>query len=92
MTEKKLYVRIPSRPGASSDLYSRRCDISEVKSAVDKECTKLNNVRVWDVKRDKSKADVFRDARDKKTSVHSALLLNLCLLKRAELVKLLQKM
>ena len=48
-------------------------------------------IMVWDVSKVRDKADVLREAQEKKTSVHFATLMTLCQLKRPELADHSQK-
>ena len=63
----------------------------DAKAAVDKEWKKLEAIRVWDLRKIKSKNEVILEAQRDKLRVHFASLMDICHLKNAELEPKLQK-
>ena len=59
--------------------------IHPAKSAVDKEWEKLEKIPAWDLTKVRSKKEVIDEARTKGAKVHFASLMDICLLKNAEL-------
>ena len=59
--------------------------IPAAKAAVDKDCEKLEKIPAWDLTKVRSKSEVIDEARTKGAKVHFASLMDICLLKNAEL-------
>ena len=59
--------------------------IPAAKTAVDKECEKLEKISAWNLTKVKSKKEVIDEARTKGATVHRASLMDICHLKNAEL-------
>ena len=59
--------------------------IPAAKAAVDKEWEKLEKIPAWNLTKVRSKKEVIDEARTKGKKVHVASLMDICLLKNAEL-------
>ena len=59
--------------------------IPAAKAAVDKECEKLDKISAWNLTKVRTKKEVINEARNKGAKVHFASVVDICLLKNAEL-------
>ena len=72
-------------------LMSQAMKIPAAKAAVDKEWEKLEKISAWNLTTVKSKKEVIDEARTEAARVHFASLMDICLLKNAELETNYQK-
>ena len=66
-------------------LVSQAMKIPAAKGAVDKEWEKLEKISAWNLTKVKSKKQVIDEAKASGAAVHFASLMDICLLKNAEL-------